>query len=214
MAYGLKPGVAPQLLNMRPITRHALYIAESGQWFCERDENVMPLHDGDVISHGQQQWQFCCAETIDMTPVLTEQRGELSTDIAFHFDVSLDEEHILLKLIQGDTKLDLGERVHHYLLLTLARQRLDDIRHQVDVNEQGWLDLEALSQMLNLDPAHLNIQIHRARKQIAKLDLQLPYTSDRAPCGKHTFWLSLFHITRGAEDEGTLLPAMGTPETR
>ena len=27
MAYGLKPGVAPQLLNMRPITRHALFIA-------------------------------------------------------------------------------------------------------------------------------------------------------------------------------------------
>ena len=25
MAYGLKPGVAPQLLKMRPITRHALY---------------------------------------------------------------------------------------------------------------------------------------------------------------------------------------------
>ena len=25
MAYGLKPGVAPQLLNMRPITRHALF---------------------------------------------------------------------------------------------------------------------------------------------------------------------------------------------
>lgn len=151
-----------------------------------------------------------------MTPVLTEQRGELSTDIAFHFDVSLDEEHILLKLIQGDTKLDLGERVHHYLLLTLARQRLDDIRHQVDVNEQGWLDLEALSQMLNLDPAHLNIQIHRARKQIAKLDLQLTYLPQviERRVGSIRFGCPWFTITRGAEDEGTLLPAMGTPETR
>ncbi len=181
----------------------SLYVSERGQWLCERADGVAPLHDGDVISYGQQQWKFCCAEMVETTPVQTEKPRELTDDMAFHFNVSLDEEHIFLRLVRGDSTFDLGERAHHYLLLTLARRRLDDIQDQIDVNEQGWMDLDELSHMLNLDPSHLNIQIHRARKQIAKLGLNLSYLPKvvERRTGSVRFGSPLFTIVRGSEIE-------------
>ncbi len=158
-----------------------------------------------MISHDQKLWKYYCAEAIDITPARLEEPRESTQDIAFRFDVSLDEEHIFLTLIRGDTAFDLGERAHHYLLLTLARRRLDDIQQQVDANEQGWIELEELSQMLDLDPSHFNIQIHRARKQIAQLETKLTYLPQvvERRVGSVRFGCPSFTIARGSEVEGT-----------
>ena len=191
----------------------SLYIAEHGQWLCERPDGVTPLYDGDVISHRQKLWKFYCAEAIETTPAQLDGPRESTDAITFRFDVSLDEEHIFLKLIRDNTTFDLGERAHHYLLLTLARRRLDDMQNQVDPNEQGWIDLEDLSQLLDLDPPHLNIQIFRARKQIAKLELQLsclPQVVERR-VGSVRFGCPLFTIMRGSEVEGVSLHVTGAP---
>lgn len=181
----------------------SLYISERGQWLCERANGTEPLHDGDVISHGHKLWKFYCADAIELTPVQAEGPRDSSADIAFRFDVSLDEEHIFLKLVRDNTSFDLGERAHHYLLLTLARHRLDDIHDQVNLNEQGWMALEELSNMLNLDPSHVNIHIHRARKQIAKLGLPLPYLPQvvERRVGSVRFGSPWFTIVRGSEVE-------------
>ncbi len=183
----------------------SLYISERGQWLCERTDGVTPLNDGDVISHGQHLWKFHCAEAIEITPVQID-RPDSADDMAFRFDVSLAEEHIFLKLTRGDATFDLGERAHHYLLLTLARRRLDDMQDQVDANEQGWIDLEDLSHLLDLDPPHLNIQIHRARKQIAKLELELSYLPQvvERRVGSVRFGCPSFTIVRGSEMEGVV----------
>lgn len=95
--------------------------------------------------------------------------------ISLHFDVSLDEEHVFLSITQDQRRLDLGERVHHYALLTLARRRLADRASGIDPHSQGWIDTELLSKMLGLEAAHLNIQIFRMRRQIA---LALPASPD------------------------------------
>ncbi|GAB2869731.1 hypothetical protein GCM10027277_43760 [Pseudoduganella ginsengisoli] len=63
---------------------------------------------------------------------------------------------------------DLGERAHHYNLLVLARLRLDDAQRGIDSASQGWVGMEQLSRMLGLDPCHINIHIHRARRQLAQ----------------------------------------------
>lgn len=84
------------------------------------------------------------------------------------FQVSLNEEHIFLqaKLPSGEN-IDLGERVHHYCLVTLARRRLHDARRGIDATGQGWVAVGDLARMLGLEPSHLNIQLFRARQHVA-----------------------------------------------
>lgn len=86
---------------------------------------------------------------------------------SMYFDVSLDEEHVFLTLHDGTGRQHcLGERIHHYALLMLARLRVEDAARGMDPADQGWVDMERLSRMIGIDRSHLNIQIFRARRQI------------------------------------------------
>jgi hypothetical protein len=86
---------------------------------------------------------------------------------AFNFDVSLDEEHVQLCLEHKGEPIDLGERTHHYLLLHLARLKAQHAKDGIDCNNQGWINNDQLERELGIDNSHINIQIFRARKQIA-----------------------------------------------
>ena len=65
--------------------------------------------------------------------------------------------------------LELPERKFHYVLVVLARQRLKDALAGHPDRECGWLDREALYQMLRTDRESLNTDVSRARKQLAVL---------------------------------------------
>ncbi|TQV88486.1 response regulator transcription factor [Aliikangiella coralliicola] len=86
----------------------------------------------------------------------------------FEFNVSADEEHTFLSVEHSGENFDFGERVHHYLLLILARQRLQDYQQGFEESSQGWVEISDLQNMLRLDYCHLNIHIFRARQQINK----------------------------------------------
>ncbi len=179
----------------------SLYIAENGQWLCEQGEGVRALSDGDVISQGQMLWAFHCAGAINLTSDIGMAPSLTSHEMMFQFNVSLDEEHVLAKLIWGHESLELGERVHHYLLLTLARRRLEDRQNGVDASDAGWIDLEELGQLLGLEPSYINIQIFRARQQVAKLLSDFPYLPQivERRVGSVRFGCSVFTIIRGSE---------------
>ncbi|WP_089942769.1 FHA domain-containing protein [Candidatus Entotheonella palauensis] len=183
----------------------SLYISNGGQWLCERAGGVTPVDDGDVISHGPHLWKLHVARVIDTTMVQEAPKPSAMDEIAFRFEVSLDEEHVFLKLIRHGETFELGERAHHYLLLTLARRRLDDMQKQVDPNEHGWVDLDDLSQMLDLNLSHLNIQIFRARKQITSLLSDLPYLPPliERRVGSVRFGCTSFTIVQGSTVEST-----------
>ncbi len=125
-----------------------------------------------------------------------------------HFHVSLDEEHVCLKIHDTRHVLDLGERSHHYALLILARMRLVDAQRQLDGHLQGWVDLDRLAKMLGLEPAHLNIQIFRMRKQLAEAQPAgapvLEVIERRR--GSLRFGDLPFHITRGSKFEADFDP--------
>lgn len=183
----------------------SLYIAENGLWVCEDAAGVMPLQDGEVMHQGNLWWKFSSADPVDLTLDATDQLGGSRRNPTCHFHVSFDEEHIVLTLQQDDgTVVDLGERVHHYLLLTLARRRLHDQHTGLDPHEQGWMALEELSQMLRLDPAHVNIQIFRARQQIVKALPGLSYVPQvvERRVGSVRFGSLVFTIARGSAVEG------------
>jgi len=128
-------------------------------------------------------------------------------DILFSFQASLDEEHVEAIISQHDKEIKLQERVHHYLLLTLARQRLEDAKKGIDQDNQGWLDMGLLGKMLGLELNHINIQIFRARKQIADAMpevFNLCQLVERRP-GSIRFGLPYFKVFRGGTLEGEIL---------
>ena len=187
----------------------SIYLCETGQWVLENNEEIAPLKNTDPVCIGRHSWKFVCPQELEPTLELEHRSFFNPEKIAFYFQVSLNEEHVSLKIVSTGKTIDLGERTHHYLLLTLARKRLDDARRRLDPASQGWIGLEKLSRMLGLDSSHLNIQIHRARSQFAKtLDagIFLPNFIERRR-GEVRFGAFEFHIIRGASFEGEYNPA-------
>lgn len=147
------------------------YNNQTYSWWQEKlDDNVeqasvcSELTDREIVVVDGLSWQLqinrCIADTQILRPTLTSL-----DQLTLNFQVSLDEESTHLTMESDDQCIDLLVRSHHYLTLTLARQRFKDIEAGVDESEQGWIYAELLAKDLGIDPSHLNIQIYRIRKQ-------------------------------------------------
>lgn len=140
----------------------------SGDWLCDDTSVLRVLRDGDEVVSGCLAWRLVLARR-NITMELTEPSGALASLRRIDFSVSRDEEHVSATLQTRGGATDLGERAHHYCLVTLARARCGDVHAGYDATSQGWIDLEVLSRMLGIDVSHVNVQIHRARAQLATL---------------------------------------------
>ena len=142
-----------------------LYLNEGGQWLCESAAGVAILQSGDLVGTHDQTWRF-----IDNKPATKTSTNDGPQSppehICYEFDVSQNEEHVSIKLAIDDEDTDLGQRSHHYLLLLLARQRLQDKNQGIAESEQGWINKKVLMKMLGFEETHINIQIYRFRKQL------------------------------------------------
>ncbi len=134
-------------------------------WFLEdlNSADRQALIDGSIISLMNDQWMFFSANSIAVTKHLECQKA--AKPMALEFNVSQDEEETQLTLRVDDQVMDLGTRSHHYLLLLLARTRIQDkdAGHESDV--QGWVYRDDLAKSLGVQANHMNIMVHRARKQ-------------------------------------------------
>jgi hypothetical protein len=126
-----------------------------------------------------------------------------ASDVVLHFELSQNEEHARLRLELGSQHIDLGERVHHYSLATLARLRLHDAQRGVAPCSQGWVGTEDLARMLGVDSSYVNIQVYRARQQFAAAlaphITPLPVERRR---GEVRLSHCRFTVRRGAQFEG------------
>jgi len=136
-------------------------------WCVEDASGIAPVHDRDAIEVGGQSWQLRLPEAIQST-VLSDATS--LDECALRFTVSLDEETVQVSLVAPDKVHDLGARSHHYLLLTLARARLGEVRG-VPSGEAGWVYQDDLARDLRISPSLLNIHVHRARSQLAALSV-------------------------------------------
>jgi hypothetical protein len=90
--------------------------------------------------------------------------------LQLRFRVSSDEEHVEVSARLGGVETVVPPRVHHYLLLVLARGRLADLSNNPEATAtHGWIQQEQLSKMLRKSPLHINVEIYRARQQFAEL---------------------------------------------
>ncbi|HVZ32809.1 MAG TPA: FHA domain-containing protein, partial [Polyangiaceae bacterium] len=141
----------------------AIFQDAAGGWVVDRDGELRSLAHGDAVHVRGVTYRLMVVERADET---AEGADALHCPLHLVFDVSADEEHVRLQLKQGTRSIELGERSHHYCLVTLARHRVEDARSGVAANLQGWRECDELAAMLGIDVAYLNIQIHRARQQL------------------------------------------------
>lgn len=213
----LDPRRAPLTLTGSQLLPHpespeiAIFQDASGDWLLDRDGEIRALAGGDAVTFSGVTYQLMLGERWDET---LEAAESLAPAPQLVFVVSADEEHVRVRLTQGPRTIDLGERSHHYCLLTLARRRLRDARSGLGPSEQGWCDCDELAGMLRVSATTLNIQIYRARQQLmssAPDVARLASVVERRRGSLRLGELS-FEITRDLRTEGRYRP--GAAESR
>lgn len=205
------PPVALTRHNLLPSAAEpelCLYEVADGQWVLDDGQTSRALNDGDAITFAGRAYRLQLAGDADDTRASLDLNAAAPPTLEFR--LSLDEEHTRLQVRGAGQAADLGERSHHYCLVTLARQRLSDAQAGFDVSAQGWLDSPHLARMLGVEVTHLNILIYRARDQLMGA---LPSISALARIverrrGRLRLGDGLaFEIYRGSELQGTYRPA-------
>lgn len=137
-----------------------------GRWILEDEQGEQAVHDHQELRIGDQLWRLHLPEPRDDT--LTSEHGPGGADDAgmrLRFVVSRDELNVSLTVLSAAGERRWEPRAPHYLLLTLARQRLAE-SHLAE-HERGWLHVDRLARMLNLNRKTLNVYVCRLRAQLA-----------------------------------------------
>lgn len=174
-----------------------IYASENGSWHCHENGESRPLKNEDKVGRGNKLWRFVEAISAPATAAINREKN--NQEFSFAFDVSKNEEHVSLTVSSQGCDYNLQERSHHYLLLILARQRITDISSGLHERDQGWIKKDLFIQMLGMGEQHINIQVHRFRKQISKVfpeTLVLENIIERRP-GELRFPFSAITITGG-----------------
>lgn len=141
-----------------------VYIDATLGWVVDQGGEVRPA--GDVLMVGDQRWRLSLPESALSTMALD---APAIGAVHLHFQVSADEEWAGLTVRHKDKEIALPPRVHHYLLLTLARRRLEDSAKGVEADAQGWTSQEKLARALRIPSAQVSLQVFRARRQLAEV---------------------------------------------
>jgi FHA domain len=150
--------------------RATIYRTIDGGWVLESaDEAPRSLTDLQTFEAVGRLWRFSCA---DMPPATlasqVDARSLRLDDVELTFAVSRDEEHVHLAMTHGGRAVDMGSRKHNYLLLTLARRRLEERGQGLPETSCGWIDQEELAHDPSMAPPQLNIDVFRLREHFAK----------------------------------------------
>lgn len=160
----------------------SLYPLPNQIWHCETHSKSEPVYTGDTIQTSQGDWYFVDNYPLGETSFFIGQESNPSLESTASFTVSQNEEHVSLTVTIGKYEFNLGRKIGHYMLLMLARKRLEDLDNNVSQSEAGWLDKGIICGELRTEEQYMNIQIYRYRKQLeqaAPKHLFLPQTIER-----------------------------------
>ncbi len=138
---------------------------ETGRWVAEREDATEPVRDHDLLIVDGEGWVLELPSGVRETWIGSAVPA-LET-VGMRFVVSRDEENVDVFILMEDKEVQLPGRTYHYLMLTLARLREGD--QGLPPEERGWVSRDALCRMLTVDPLKLNVDICRARKQLAEV---------------------------------------------
>lgn len=151
----------------------SIYENEAGRWLVEAGGAARPGVDEEELSCDGGAWILSVPPPSPggVVPTTRRDRGlpKMLGVLTLVFSVSRDGEYVKLDLVQGSEITPLGTRAHHELLLTLARARVAARKDaEAPDSEQGWVYVDDLASMLGVEVEHLNVNLHRARQQLAE----------------------------------------------
>lgn len=138
-------------------------------WRVEVEGREEPIEDQGAIEIEGETFVLELPPTLDDDSTETVADAPSLARVELGFRVSRDEENVELRVSAPGVARAFPHRAHHYLLLYLARQRLADRGRGEPESSCGWVDAEQMLNDLRCDATAANVQIHRARKQLAEL---------------------------------------------
>lgn len=153
-----------------------LFRGASGEWILELASETLVLKNQEAFALDGQRYRFTCPDPISDTSTndWPESTAQVWARMCLSFRVSRDEEYVEMHAELRGQRIDLGSRGHNYLLLTLARQRLNDQAASLPDAECGWMYQDAVASGLRVPPERLNVDIFRIRKQFYSAGLPNP----------------------------------------
>ena len=161
----------PKWYETFPEGLFSFFYSAENKWFIDREDENEELVDGETYLLNDEEWIFVQNESLEET---IDVRAEIK-DVYFKFLLSQDLEDVHLKIILNDLIMDFKVRIHHHLLLILAREKQQDLEEKIDHSLAGWLTVDYVVNQLKkelvnpeIDQYFLNVQIHRIRTQLVK----------------------------------------------
>jgi hypothetical protein len=145
----------------------SLYRQSDGTWVAEAADRVWEPQRDEIIVVGGRRFRFEPGSAVHATS--TSMRSRLTPGaLELEFLVSRNEEQVDLSIVHAGQRTPLKPRAHTYLLLTLARLRVQD---QADPalppTSHGWVEQSRLLRMLATNLSQLTLDIYRARRQFS-----------------------------------------------
>lgn len=144
-------------------------VTEDGeQYWLEATGERTAVADREVVNVQGEQWR------LSLPDLSRESMRTMSAEHLFwagrttlRFEVSRDEEHVQVSLLDDNSEVPLRSRSFDYMLLLLARARLADRGAGTPLSEQGWVYADVVARGLGVEASHLNVDIFRARRRFA-----------------------------------------------
>ncbi|AZZ99632.1 hypothetical protein [Pseudoalteromonas sp. R3] len=130
------------------------------------------LFGGDEAFVEQEALQVTPAPIAGTAKVQVTPTIRNDAPVSLRFEVSDNDWHVRLLLKRDSQSVDLGERVHHYILLLLVREYHEQAMKAWEAGEKvdplltGWVERELLHRMIGDNETQFNVKLCRAKKQL------------------------------------------------
>ncbi|MCA9539521.1 MAG: FHA domain-containing protein [Myxococcales bacterium] len=157
--------------------RVTVFAAAGDRWLAEEDGEPRFVTDQAEVAIDGERWLLSLpprGTDGDMPSTWGPQivARSLKTLDRLELTISRDEEYVHLALRFHDDLVEMPPRSFQYVLVLLARARADDAAQGVSPGEQGWRYVDEVCNLLSVDPQKLNVEVYRARKQLADAGIE------------------------------------------
>lgn len=157
--------------------QYMVFAAAPGDWRVETAEGERrQVCDGDHLRTGDQHWTLELPHFVERT-MQAHQPRFVRTQATVRFSVDTDEQLVAIELVQAGEREYWPARIHHLMLVRLAKERHRDHRAGLPHDQQGWLFVDELQdyyqEICGRSPTlnTLNQYVRRTREQFLAADM-------------------------------------------
>jgi hypothetical protein len=145
----------------------------SGEWMLEEPgADPRSVTDGELIGMDDRRYRLYIVEASDTQEANNAPTALTLAEVELELLPTPDEESAALSLRAGRTALNSGTHAHLYLLVHLARHRLQDASAGIAEDRCGWLSTDEVQSALAYGSTqHLAVDVFRCRKDLERLSV-------------------------------------------